>query len=607
MSSFPLRFPPERYQEDNRNYDVFLSFRGEDTRASFTSHLYTALHNAGISVFKDDETLPRGNKISTSLGLAIEESRLYVVVFSRNYANSLWCLQELEKIMECHKATGQVVVPVFYDVDPSEVRHQTGHFGQAFRNLEAYIDLKMEEEMLPGWRKMVCEGPRISGPSVFRDCNGQSEILERIHRHVEHWRVSLREAVSISPGSGFGKMDVVANKIDNFVERWRDGLCVATRIPWRGMLIAEKLIDLLVKHWRITLGRVIFMAAGKPDDSALKHWSEALWEAARISGGADLISKRKEMNPLVAYEIDLLVKDWRKAHRAVGGISAGVVLKSIAEEEIRKDFEVLVIHWKEALHEAADILRSYEPFLCQSKCKSRKINRFVSSPLTGGTCKKDSDARKALLTQNFPLMLGGIFKKRILTSRSATSSSRKLIGAQYSSIGMRVRIENSTLKHRLLTDMAPIAASSHWFVGNPKNQPTVAKSSSEAEYRALASATCELQLLPFLVQDLPITFSKHKRIVVEEFTKRWAEVLREAASISGIVVLNSSNSFYEKTQRFLLFHSTLINSKTHVVKFRLLKAIISLIQALKFEMAELGYTPTFDANHILLTSSVRAL
>ncbi|KAG5054010.1 hypothetical protein JHK85_006520 [Glycine max] len=394
--------------------------------------------------------------------------------------------------MECHKATGQVVVPVFYDVDPSEVRHQTGHFGQAFRNLEAYIDLKMEEEMLPGWRKMVCEGPRISGPSVFRDCNGQSEILERIHRHVEHWRVSLREAVSISPGSGFGKMDVVANKIDNFVERWRDGLCVATRIPWRGMLIAEKLIDLLVKHWRITLGRVIFMAAGKPDDSALKHWSEALWEAARISGGADLISKRKEMNPLVAYEIDLLVKDWRKAHRAVGGISAGVVLKSIAEEEIRKDFEVLVIHWKEALHEAADIL------------------------------------------------------------------SRKLIGAQYSSIGMRVRIENSTLKHRLLTDMAPIAASS-------------------------------------------------KRIVVEEFTKRWAEVLREAASISGIVVLNSSNSFYEKTQRFLLFHSTLINSKTHVVKFRLLKAIISLIQALKFEMAELGYTPTFDANHILLTSSVRAL
>jgi len=82
MSSFPrydfdlhddemeMDFLRERYQEDNRNYDVFLSFRGEDTRASFTSHLYTALHNEGIFVFKDDETLPRGNKISPSLRLA---------------------------------------------------------------------------------------------------------------------------------------------------------------------------------------------------------------------------------------------------------------------------------------------------------------------------------------------------------------------------------------------------------------------------------------------------------------------------------------------------------------------------------------------------------
>ncbi|KAH1068608.1 hypothetical protein GYH30_006263 [Glycine max] len=84
MSSFPrydfdlhddemeMDFLRERYQEDNRNYDVFLSFRGEDTRASFTSHLYTALHNEGIFVFKDDETLPRGNKISPSLRLAGE-------------------------------------------------------------------------------------------------------------------------------------------------------------------------------------------------------------------------------------------------------------------------------------------------------------------------------------------------------------------------------------------------------------------------------------------------------------------------------------------------------------------------------------------------------
>ena len=120
---------------DKRIYEVFLSFRGEDTRASFTSHLHTSLNNIGIKVFKDDHSLQRGDIISTSLMQAIEQSKIAVIVFSRNYAESRWCLKELVKIMECHRTTGQVVLPVFYDVDPSEVRHQTGEFGKAFFNV----------------------------------------------------------------------------------------------------------------------------------------------------------------------------------------------------------------------------------------------------------------------------------------------------------------------------------------------------------------------------------------------------------------------------------------------------------------------------------------
>lgn len=41
-----------------------------------------------------------------------------------------------------------------------------------------------------------------------------------------------------------------------------------------------------------------------------------------------------------------------------------------------------------------------------------------------------------------------------------------------------------------------------------KKQTTVARSSSEAEYRALASATCELQWLQFLLDDLRLTCTK---------------------------------------------------------------------------------------------------
>ncbi|KRH65681.1 hypothetical protein GLYMA_03G054600v4 [Glycine max] len=316
MSSFPrydfdlhddemeMDFLRERYQEDNRNYDVFLSFRGEDTRASFTSHLYTALHNEGVFVFKNDETLPRGNQISPSLRLAIEESRISVVVFSTNYAESRWCLKMLENIMECQRTTGQVVVPVFYGVYPSKVRHQTGDFGKAFRNLEENRLLKVKEEKLLPWWKTLAEAAGISGLSVVRNCNGREALRDKIDLLVEHWREALREAAGILGGSvsELGKMDI-ANLIDYFVGHWKDGLRVAARFPRSGMLIDEKLIDLLVKHWR-----------------------ETLCEDVSFSDGANLYSRGETK---LAQEINLLVKHWREAHWELYGISGGVVLNSL--------------------------------------------------------------------------------------------------------------------------------------------------------------------------------------------------------------------------------------------------------------------------------------
>lgn len=78
-------------------HDVFLSFRGEDTRNSFIDHLYKTLVQKGIQTFKDDEALYRGKSISPALLKAIEDSRFAVVVFSKNYASSSWCLDELAK------------------------------------------------------------------------------------------------------------------------------------------------------------------------------------------------------------------------------------------------------------------------------------------------------------------------------------------------------------------------------------------------------------------------------------------------------------------------------------------------------------------------------
>ncbi|CAI8601085.1 unnamed protein product [Vicia faba] len=167
----------------SRKYDVFLSFRGEDTRASFTSHLYASLQNAGIIVFKDDQSIQRGDQISESLLRGIEDSVISIIVFSRNYADSPWCLQELVRIMECRRTVGQVVLPVFYDMYPSEVRRQTGEFGKAFQSLLKRFSMEDELCMEQGWRSALHEAAWLSG-FVVLNSRDECEIVKSIVANV---------------------------------------------------------------------------------------------------------------------------------------------------------------------------------------------------------------------------------------------------------------------------------------------------------------------------------------------------------------------------------------------------------------------------------------
>ena len=141
-------------------YDVFLSFRGEDTRNNFTNDLYVALNQKGIWTFRDDERLERGKPISPELLNAIEKSKFAIIVLSRNYASSSWCLDELVKIVECMEKTRLTVLPVFYGVDPSDVRKQIGSFAEAFAKHEELIKNK---EKLQSWRVALTQVANLSG------------------------------------------------------------------------------------------------------------------------------------------------------------------------------------------------------------------------------------------------------------------------------------------------------------------------------------------------------------------------------------------------------------------------------------------------------------
>jgi hypothetical protein len=84
-------------------------------------------------------------------------------VFSRNYANSRWCLEELVKIMECRRSCRQLVFPIFYDVDPSDVSEQTGSFAEAFAGHEERFVLQTDKDMVATWRMALTEAANLSG------------------------------------------------------------------------------------------------------------------------------------------------------------------------------------------------------------------------------------------------------------------------------------------------------------------------------------------------------------------------------------------------------------------------------------------------------------
>lgn len=119
----------------HRKYHVFLSFRGADTRKGFTDHLFERLKERALNAFRDDPKLIRGTTIDEELMLAIEQSRFSIVIISENYASSAWCLLELAHIVRCMKESGRIM-PIFYGVDPGDVRHQTGSFAEHFTRHE---------------------------------------------------------------------------------------------------------------------------------------------------------------------------------------------------------------------------------------------------------------------------------------------------------------------------------------------------------------------------------------------------------------------------------------------------------------------------------------
>ncbi|XP_056165297.1 disease resistance protein RPV1-like [Syzygium oleosum] len=162
------------------SYEVFLSFRGADTRHGFTDHLYNGMVDAGIIVFRDSESLHVGKEIGGELLQAIENSKIYIPIFSENYASSDWCLRELACMVECtSKSNGnKEILPIFLNVEPADVKLKTDLYKQPLSKRKKTGCAEAES-----WEKALVEVGKKKGWNWQKD-QGQADLIQSVKETV---------------------------------------------------------------------------------------------------------------------------------------------------------------------------------------------------------------------------------------------------------------------------------------------------------------------------------------------------------------------------------------------------------------------------------------
>ncbi|CAI0442628.1 unnamed protein product [Linum tenue] len=161
-------------------HEVFLSFRGPDVRRTFADCLYKFLDHSKIRTFLDDEELRKGEKIAPSLVEAIHESKVYIPILSQDYASSKWCLEELSLMVKSlNQNQGHILLPIFYFVEPRDVRRQEGSYSEAFRRHSQEYDA----ETITEWKEALQVVGEMKGWHVT-ESDGQGDVIEKVFSEV---------------------------------------------------------------------------------------------------------------------------------------------------------------------------------------------------------------------------------------------------------------------------------------------------------------------------------------------------------------------------------------------------------------------------------------
>ncbi|XP_016168641.1 disease resistance protein RPS6-like [Arachis ipaensis] len=144
-----------------------------------------------IQVFIDNR-ISKGDENSSSVFKAIRDSNVSVVVLSKDYASSTWCMHELNKILKQKRhGKGHIMVPVFYKIDPSHIRKQIGTYKKAFEKHERDV----KHNILLKWKAVLTEV-----------CNMESKHRVKESKHL----VEMAKSITTRTVGVISKIDQAA-------------------------------------------------------------------------------------------------------------------------------------------------------------------------------------------------------------------------------------------------------------------------------------------------------------------------------------------------------------------------------------------------------------
>ncbi|KAK8553050.1 hypothetical protein V6N13_055827 [Hibiscus sabdariffa] len=152
--------------------------------------------------------------ISPALSQAIAASRLSIIVLSSQYAFSKSCLAELSDIMDRRGSHGQIVLPIFYHVDPSHVRNFAGSFKTSFDGHESNRPL----DEVKRWKAAFAEAGKLKGWHIEGSKFDRSET-EYINDIVEYVIKKLMTSYSTSASEELVGIDGPKKEILGLIEQ----------------------------------------------------------------------------------------------------------------------------------------------------------------------------------------------------------------------------------------------------------------------------------------------------------------------------------------------------------------------------------------------------